>query len=63
MSYEQTIRTVRDALCAVFARVDAWFDRDEALRRFRPASGGWSVDQLLEHITLTNRFLPRRSGE
>jgi hypothetical protein len=57
MSHEQTIRTVRDTLCAVFAQVDAWYDRDEALRRFRPASGGWSVDQVLEHITLTNRFL------
>ncbi len=57
MSYERTIRTVRDTLCAVFAEVDAWFDRPEELRRLAPATGGWSVDQVLEHVTLTNRFL------
>jgi hypothetical protein len=57
MSHDYTIRAVRDTLCSVFAQVDAWFDRDETTRRFRPASGGWSVDQVLEHITLTNRFL------
>ena len=57
MTHEQTIRTVRDALCSVFAQVDAWFDRDEATRRFKPASGGWSIDQVLEHISLTNHFL------
>jgi hypothetical protein len=57
ISHERTIHTVRDALCSIFAQVDAWFDRDEALRRFKPASGGWSVDQVLEHLTLTNHFL------
>ena len=57
MSHERTSRAVRDALCSVFAQVDAWFDRPEDLRRFRPVSGGWCVDQVLEHVTLTNRFL------
>lgn len=57
MPYERTIRTVREALCAVFAQVDAWFDHPEELRRFHPASGGWTVDQVLEHVTLTNRYL------
>jgi hypothetical protein len=57
MSHEQTVRTVRDTLCTIFAQVDAWFDRKEPLRRFQPAAGGWSVDQVLEHVTLTNRFL------
>jgi hypothetical protein len=57
MSHERTVRLVRDALCSIFAQVDSWFDRNDELRRFKPASGGWSVDQVLEHITLTNRFL------
>lgn len=57
MPYERTTRAVRDALCFILARVDAWFDRPDDLRRFRPASGGWSVDQVLEHVILTNRFL------
>jgi hypothetical protein len=57
MRWERTVRTVRDALCSISAEVDAWFDRDEALRRLKPASGRWSVDQVLEHITLTNHYL------
>jgi len=63
MSHERTTRTVRDTLCSVFAQVDAWFDRGEALRHFKPASGGWSVDQVLEHITLTNHFLMLTLGK
>lgn len=57
MPYEGTTRVVCDALCTIFAQVDGWFDRSEMLLRFRPASGGWSGEQVLEHITLTNRFL------
>jgi hypothetical protein len=57
MAYEQTIRSVRDALCSIFTQVDPWFDRAEEVRAFKPASGGWSIDQVLEHITLTNHFL------
>lgn len=63
MSHEETIRTVRSTLCSVFAQVDGWFDRPEELRRFKPAAGGWSVDQVLEHITLTNRFLMLTLGK
>src|SRR4051812_4094650 len=57
MSHEITIRIVRDTLCDIFAQVDAWFDREEALRRFKPNTGKWSVEQVLEHVTLTNHFL------
>jgi hypothetical protein len=57
MSYEQTIRVLRDTLRTVFAEVDGWFDRPEELRQFKPESGGWSVNQVLEHISLTNHFL------
>lgn len=63
MSHERTIRTVRDTLCSVFTQVDAWFDRPEELRRFKPSAGGWSVDQVLEHVTLTNRFLMLTLGK
>jgi hypothetical protein len=57
MPYELTTRHIRDSLCSIFARVDAWFDRDTELRASRPPTGGWSIDQVLEHIVLTNRFL------
>lgn len=57
MRFERTTRTIRDTLGTTFAEVDSWFDRPEEMRRFRPERGGWSIDQVLEHITLTNRFL------
>ncbi len=63
MSYEQTIRIVRDTLCGVFSQVDTWFDRPDDLRQFKPTSGGWSIDQVLEHITLTNQFLMLTLGK
>ncbi len=63
MSHEQTTRIVRDTLCSVFGQVDAWFDQPEELRRFKPASGGWSPEQVLEHVTLTNRFLMLTLGK
>jgi hypothetical protein len=57
MFYQQTISAVRQALLDIFAEVDAWFDKPEDLRRYQPVSGGWSIQQILEHITLTNHFL------
>lgn len=63
MSHERTIRSVRELLCSVFAAVDAWFDQPAEMRAFKPASGGWSVDQVLEHVTLTNRFLMLTLGK
>jgi hypothetical protein len=63
MSHAQTIRTVRETLCEVFAQVDRWFERDSQLRQFQPAAGGWSIDGVLEHITLTNHFLMLTLGK
>jgi DinB superfamily len=52
-----TIATVRDTLTSVFAEVDAWFDKPGEARAFRLPDGGWTVDEVLEHITLTNHYL------
>ena len=41
----------------VFADADGWFERPVDERAFRPASQGWTIDQVLEHISLTNHFL------
>src|SRR4051812_48467762 len=57
MPYQATIAAVRQALTETFAAVDGWCDRPEELRRFRPPPGGWSIDQVLEHVSLTNHFL------
>lgn len=53
----QLIHDIREELLAQFQAADAWFDAPELLRHFRPARGSWSVDEILEHITLTNHFL------
>lgn len=55
--YEQTIRVVDSTLREIFAAAEAWLDRSEEVRTFRPLSGGWTVDEVLEHITQTNHFL------
>jgi hypothetical protein len=63
MSHERTIATLWATLRDVFAEVDRWFDRSADLRAFGPAPGGWTIDQVLEHISLTNHFLMLTLGK
>ncbi|WP_165821960.1 DinB family protein [Hymenobacter edaphi] len=51
------IAHIRQALDESFARLDAWFDHPEAERQYRPRNGGWTADEILEHVGLTNHFL------
>jgi hypothetical protein len=44
-------------LAATFDQVDPWFDKPSAVRAYRPSNGGWTIDEILEHITLTSHFL------
>lgn len=53
----QLIRDIREVLTTQFQAADAWFDAPASLRSFRPARGSWTIDEILEHITLTNHFL------
>ncbi|HEX4959937.1 MAG TPA: DinB family protein [Thermoanaerobaculia bacterium] len=55
--YTSTIERVRTALGQTFGEIDDWFNRPESLRAYQPASGGWSIDEVLEHVTLTSHFL------
>jgi len=48
---------IKGQLTNSFAHIDAWFDKEEAVREYQPRGGGWSVNQILEHIGLTNFFL------
>lgn len=57
MSHAVTIRRVRETLCTMFAQLEAWFDRPDDLRQRQPASGRWSINAVLEHVSLTNHFL------
>ncbi len=55
--YILTIERVHTALDQTFGEIEGWFDRPEGLRAYKPASGGWSIDEILEHVTLTSHFL------
>ncbi len=55
--YANTIGTVQRTIEEVYSSVDTWFDKPHAMRAFRPSNNGWTIDEILEHITLTNHFL------
>ena len=55
--YSKTITEVRQALQTAFDEIYAWFDQPEEVRRQKPADGGWSINEILEPITLTTHFL------
>ncbi|MFY8035595.1 MAG: DinB family protein [Cyclobacteriaceae bacterium] len=44
-------------LNSTFQQIDEWFEMDESCRKYKPINGGWTIDQILEHISLTNHFL------
>lgn len=51
------ISRIQMAVQQVFAQLDAWFQAPAEVCHFRPASGGWTIDEILEHTALTNHFL------
>jgi hypothetical protein len=57
MTHARTVAIVRTSLVEQFADVDGWFERPADERAFRPASEGWTIDEVLEHLSLTNHFL------
>lgn len=57
MTHARTVAIVRTSLTEVFADVDGWFERPADERAFRPTSQGWTINQVLEHVSLTNHFL------
>jgi len=44
-------------LCATFAKVRAWSNVDSNLLEYVPRDNGWTIRQILEHISLTNHYL------
>ena len=57
MPYEKTIQVVRQTLVETIAELDTWFEQSEESCSYRPQDGGWSIQQILEHITLTSHYL------
>ncbi len=57
MEIEGFITEINGALVAAFGRLDEWFVAPEEVRGHRPASGGWTINEILEHTALTNHYL------
>ncbi len=57
MTYTKTIQIIHQALTETIAELDTWFGQSEESRSYKPRDGGWSIDEILEHITLTSHYL------
>lgn len=57
MEVKELITEIKDFLNVTFDSVNLWFDKNAELRNYKPQNGGWTIDQILEHIGLTNHFL------
>lgn len=51
------ITEISQKLTAAFSQLDSWFAAPAALRGYQPTTGGWTIDEILEHVALTNHFL------
>ena len=57
MDIFRLIQDIKAHLKLSFDEVDRWFDKGKVTLNFRPSNGGWTVQQILEHIYLTNFYL------
>ena len=57
MPYEKTIQMVQQALSEALVELEKWFEQSEESRCYQPQDGGWSIQAILEHVTLTNHYL------
>lgn len=57
MDIFRCIQFIQTHLKLTFDQVDRWFDKDNKTLNYQPAKGGWTVQQILEHIYLTNFYL------
>ncbi len=54
---QNVISKIKSDLVKTFADVNGWFDIDSALLDYIPQNEGWTIRQILEHISLTNYYL------
>jgi len=57
MEIHGLLADLRSFVTDTFAQIDTWFDQPADLRAFSPADGGWTTDEVLIHIGLTNHYL------
>lgn len=57
MNLEEYIQNIQTHLIITHSKVLDWFEEDLHLRKFRPKDAGWTINEVLEHIALTSRYL------
>ncbi|WP_310392228.1 DinB family protein [Hymenobacter sp.] len=57
MTPTSVIAEINQKLKTAFGQLAEWFAAPEDLRRYRPANSGWTIDEILEHVALTNHYL------
>jgi|SRR5687768_4992768 len=57
MTFEHIHINLKRELIRTFAVMDEWFDKEHPLCCYKPLSGGWCVNEVLEHVMLTSHFL------
>ncbi|GMK41289.1 hypothetical protein PCCS19_43450 [Paenibacillus sp. CCS19] len=56
MTVQQTIQFIDQALSDTLNLYQEWYRIDSEMLGFQPAAG-WRIEQILEHVTLTNYYL------
>lgn len=51
------IDLIRGTLTHVFSLVNSWFSKENDLLNYNPTYGGWTIYEIIEHISLTNYYL------
>lgn len=56
MTVKQTFDFIDSELSGILIDYNNWFNLNGDLIKFKPKTG-WNIEQILEHVTLTNHFL------
>jgi hypothetical protein len=54
---QDVINRIQHELIIAFDDLGRWIESDEKELDYLPVDGGWTIRQILEHISLTNHFL------
>jgi len=54
---EDIIDRIKNELLTSFDELFYWFEIEYKLLDYSPSNGGWTIRQILEHVSLTNHFL------
>lgn len=57
MDLSTYIQTIRDQLIQTHEQLLEWFDKPTEVKQYRPAPDRWTIQEILEHVSLTSHFL------